>query len=181
MSAVGAVGDETVGAVLAVDAVATVGVTAADAAETAAAACDAGSAAVGASVAAELQIFPNDAASAAGQQVSQFDCLSQVPASSGHAAAAALVAAAAVAAAPSGVASGAVQGLAVLSGVANDTDGASAALAAVSCKGFLPDAEQTGLQYAVDDPGADEAPPAGSAPEVLEEDSDHLWTVRLGS
>lgn len=82
---------------------------------------------------------------------------------------------------PSGVVSGAAQGLAVLSGVANDTDGASAVLAAVSCKGFLPDAVQAGLQNAVDDPGADEAPLAGSAQEVLEEDSGHLWTELLGS
>lgn len=70
----------------------------------------------------------------------------------------------------------AVQGQAVSGGVANDTDGVSAVLAAaVSCKGFLPDAGQAGLQHAVDDPGADEAPLAGSAQGVLEEDSGHLW------
>lgn len=75
---VGAVGDETVGVVLAVGAVVIVGVTVGDAAAGTAAGCavDAESVAVDASAAAaELQTFPGDAASAAGQQVSQSDCL----------------------------------------------------------------------------------------------------------
>lgn len=77
---VAAVGDETVGAVLAVDAAAFVGVTVVvDAAATAAAAVcavDAVFVVVDVSVAAaELQTFPGDAASVATQQVSQFDCL----------------------------------------------------------------------------------------------------------
>lgn len=43
---------------------------------------------------------------------------------------------------PSGVVSGAVQGLAVSSGVANDTDGVAVALVAVSYRDSLPDADQ---------------------------------------
>lgn len=83
---------------------------------------------------------------------------------------------------PSDVVSGVVQGQAVSGGAANDTDGASVALAAaVSCKGYLPDADQTGLKHAVDDPGADGAPLAGSALGVLEEGSGHLWVELLGS
>lgn len=88
-----------------------------------------------------------------------------MPASSGHAAL--------VAAAPSGVLSGAVLGLTVSSGAADDTDGASAA-PAVSCKGSLPDVDQAVLQHAADAPGADEVPLAGSAQEVLVEGSAHL-------
>ena len=181
MAAVGAsaVGDETVGVVLAVDAAVTVGVTVVDAAVTAAAAAvcavDAVSVAVGVSVAAELQTFPGDAASVAAQQVNHSDCLSQVPSSSAHAAAAAPAAAVE---APSGVVSGAVQGQAVSGGVANDTDGVAAA---VSCKGFLPGAGRAGLQHAVDDPGADEAHLAGSAQGALEEGSGHLWVGLPGS
>lgn len=77
MSVVGAVGDET-GAVLAVDAAVIVGVTAVDVAGSAAAcAVDAVPVVVDVkdAAAAELQTFPGDAASAAGQQVSLFDCL----------------------------------------------------------------------------------------------------------
>lgn len=90
-----------------------------------------------------------------------------MPASSGHAAL--------VAAVPSGVLSGAVLGLTVSSGAADDIDGASAAPAvAVSCKGSLPDVDQAVLQHAADAPGADEVPLAGSAQEVLVEGSAHL-------
>lgn len=73
MSVVGAAGDET-GAVLAVDAAVIVGVTAVD---VAACAVDAVPVVVDVkdAAAAELQTFPGDAASAAGQQVSLFDCL----------------------------------------------------------------------------------------------------------
>ena len=187
MVAVGAsaVGDETVGVVLAVDAAVIVGVTVDAAVTVAAAACavDAVSVAVGVSAAAELQTFPGDAASVAARQVNHSDCLSQVPSSSAHAAAAAAPAAAAAAVeAPSGVVSGAAQGQAVSGGVANDRDGVSAALAAaVSCKGFLPGAGRAGLQYAVDDLGADEAHLAGSAQGALEEGSGHLWVGLLGS
>lgn len=78
MSVVGAAGDET-GAVLAVDAAVIVGVTAVDVAGSAAAcAVDAVPVVVvdvKDAAAAELQTFPGDAASAAGQQVSLFDCL----------------------------------------------------------------------------------------------------------
>lgn len=75
-----------------------------------------------------------------------------------------------------------MQGQAVSGGVVNDTDGVSVVLAAaVSCKGSLPDAGQAGLQHAVDDPGADEAPLAGSAQGVLEEGSGHLWAGPQGS
>lgn len=79
MSVVGAAGDET-GAVLAVDAAVIVGVTAVDVAGSAAAcAVDAVPVVVVVDVkdaaAAELQTFPGDAVSAAGQQVSLFDCL----------------------------------------------------------------------------------------------------------
>lgn len=76
MSVVGAAGDET-GAVLAVDAAVIVGVTAVDVAGSAAAcAVDAVPVVVDVKdAAAELQTFPGDAASAAGQQVSLFDCL----------------------------------------------------------------------------------------------------------
>lgn len=178
---VSAVGDETVGAVSAVDAAAIVGAIVVDAAVTAAAACavDAVSVVdVSGAAAAELQTFPGDAASVAGQQVNQFDCLLQVFASSGHAAAAP----AAAAGAPSGVVSGAVQGQAVSGGAANDINGVSVALAAVvSYKGFHPGAGQAGLRHAVDDPGVDEAHLAGFAQEVLEEGSVHLWAELLGS
>lgn len=76
MSVVGAAGDET-GAVLAVDAAVIVGVTAVDVAGSAACAVDAVPVVVDVkdAAAAELQTFPGDAASAAGQQVSLFDCL----------------------------------------------------------------------------------------------------------
>lgn len=75
-----------------------------------------------------------------------------------------------------------MQGQAVSGGAADDTDGVSVALAAaVSCKGSLPDADQAGLEHAVDDPGADEAPLVGSARGALEEDSGHLWAEPLGS
>lgn len=98
-----------------------------------------------------------------------------MPASSGHAAALA-------AAAPSGVLSGAVLGLTVSSGAADDTDGASVAPAvAVSCKGSLPDVDQAVLQHAADAPGADEVHLAGSAQEVLVEGSAHLQALLLGS
>lgn len=73
---VGAVGDETVGVVLLVDAVAIVGVTVVDAAGTAAVyVVDAVSVVDVSVAAAELQTFPDDAASAADQQVSQTGCL----------------------------------------------------------------------------------------------------------
>ncbi len=77
---VSAVGDETVGVVLAVDAAGFVGVTVVDAAVTAAAAVvcavDAVSAVADVSeAAAELQTFPGDAASVASQQVNRSDCL----------------------------------------------------------------------------------------------------------
>lgn len=178
---VSAVGDETVGAVSAVDAAAIVGAIVVDAAVTAAAAACAVDAVsvvdVSGAAAAELQTFPGDAASVAGQQVNQFDCLLQVFASSGHAAAPA-----AAAGAPSGVVSGAVQGQAVSGGAANDINGVSVALAAVvSYKGFHPGAGQAGLRHAVDDPGVDEAHLAGFAQEVLEEGSVHLWAELLGS
>lgn len=72
---VGAVGGESVGVVLVVDAVAIVGVTVVGAVEIAAVcAADAESVVVGES-AAEFQTFPGDAASVAGQQVSQLDFL----------------------------------------------------------------------------------------------------------
>lgn len=76
MSVVGAVGAETVGVGLVADAAVIVGVTVVDAAVTAAAvyAVDAESVAVDVSAAAELQTFPGDVASAAGQQVNQSDC-----------------------------------------------------------------------------------------------------------
>lgn len=76
MSVVDAAGDE-IGAVLAVDAAVIVGVTVVDVAETAAVcAADAVSVVdVKDAAAAALQTFPGDAASAAGQQVSQSDCL----------------------------------------------------------------------------------------------------------
>lgn len=75
MSVVDAAGDE-IGAVLAVDAAVIVGVTVVDVAETAAVcAADAVSVDVKDAAAAALQTFPGDAASAAGQQVSQSDCL----------------------------------------------------------------------------------------------------------
>lgn len=82
---------------------------------------------------------------------------------------------------PSGVVSGAVQRQAVSDGVANDTDGVSVALAAVSCKDFHPGAGQVGLQHAVDDPGAGEAHLADSAQGVPEEGSGHPWTELPGS
>ena len=76
-----------------------------------------------------------------------------------------------------------MQRLAVLGGAANDTDGVSAApaVAAVSCKGSLPDAGQAGLLYAADDPGSDEAPPPDSVQEVLEQSSDLQWGELLDS
>ncbi len=77
VSAVGAVGGETVGVVLAVGAAVIVGVTVVDAAVTAAAACVVDAAFVVVDVcaaAAELQTFPGGA-SVAGQQANQFDCL----------------------------------------------------------------------------------------------------------
>lgn len=62
-----------------------------------------------------------------------------------------------------------MQGQTESGGVANDTDGVSAALAAaVSCTGFLPGAGQAVVQHAVDDLGADEAHLAGSAQGALE-------------
>lgn len=77
--------------------------------------------------------------------------------------------------------SGAAQGQAVSGGVVNDTDAVSVALAAaVSCKGSHPYAALAGLTHAVDDPGTDGAPLAGSALGVLEEGSGHLWAVLLG-
>lgn len=79
VSAVGAVGGETVGVVLAVGAAVIVGETVVDAAVTAAAVCAVDAAFVvvdvSAAAAAELQTFPGGAASVAGQQVNQFDCL----------------------------------------------------------------------------------------------------------
>lgn len=75
-----------------------------------------------------------------------------------------------------------MRGPAVSGGVANDTDGVSAGLAAaVSCTGFLPGAGRVGLRHAVDDPGADEAHPPGSARGLLEEGSGHLSAVPPGS
>lgn len=171
---VDAVVDETVGVWL-VDVV-TVDATVVDAAGTVVGgAVDVGPV-VDVSAATELQTFPNDVASAAGQLVSQFDRLLQVPASSEHAALVAVVAA------PSGVASGAAQGLAVSSGAEDDRDGVSVApAAAASCKCFLPDAAQAGLQCAVGVLGVNVAPLAGSAQMVLEEDSGLLWVEQLGS
>lgn len=77
MSVVGAVGAETVGVVLVADAVVIVGVTVVDAVVTAAAAVCAVDAesVVDENAAAELQTFPGDVASAAGQQANQSDCL----------------------------------------------------------------------------------------------------------
>lgn len=76
---VAAVGDETVGAVMPVDAAVVVDVTAVDVAAAAAVcAVDAVPVAVdvsGSAVAAVLQTFPDDAASVAGQQGKRFDCL----------------------------------------------------------------------------------------------------------
>lgn len=75
---VAAVGDEIVGVVLAVDAAVIVDVAVVDVAVTAAAvyAVDAVPAVVDVNAAvAELQTFPGDAASVAGQQVNRFDCL----------------------------------------------------------------------------------------------------------
>lgn len=72
VSAVGAVGDEAVGVVLAVDAVVIVGVTAVDAAGSA---VDVVAVVVDVSAAAELQIFPGDAAFVAAQPVNRSDCL----------------------------------------------------------------------------------------------------------
>lgn len=79
-SAVGAVVDETVGVGSVVDAVVTVGGTVVAVVvrvvgTAAVCAVDAVSVAVGAGAAAELQTFPGDAVSVAGQQVNQFDYL----------------------------------------------------------------------------------------------------------
>lgn len=75
-----------------------------------------------------------------------------------------------------------MRGQTVSGGVASDTGGVSVALAAaVSCKGFLPGAGQAVLQHAVDDPGVNEAPLAGSARGVLEEGSGHLRGELPGS
>lgn len=72
-SAVDAVGDGTVGVVLAVDAVEIVGVTVADAAVCAVGAVSV--AVVDVSAAAGLRTFPCDVASVADQQVNRFDYL----------------------------------------------------------------------------------------------------------
>lgn len=170
-----AVGDATAGVASAVDAAA-VGAAAAIAA---ACAVDA-VLVVGASAAAAaagLQTFPNGAAFVAGRRLKRSGCLGPGPVSFARVAAVALAAEA-----PSGAASGAESGRAASDGVANDRDGASVALAAaaVSSMGFLPCADQAG-QHAVDDPGVDEARPAGSVQEVLEEDSGRLRIELLDS
>lgn len=163
--AAGAAGvGEAVGVGWVVGAVVTVGVTAV-AVAVAAAACAVDAESVVDASAEGLQTFPGDAASAAADQpVSRFDYPGRFPASSGHAAAAL------VAGAPSGVVRGAVQGLAVSAGAANDTDGVFAVHAAVSCINFLPGVDSAGFRYAVGDSEA-RGELTGSAQQMLGGDS----------
>lgn len=166
VSAVGAAEDETVGVELAADAAVTVGVTFV-VADAAVCAVDAVSVVdVHAAAAAALLTSPGDAAFVANQQVNQSDFLGQVPVSSAHAAAPVAL---------SGVRNAAVQGQAVSNDAVDDIDGVFVALAAVSCRGFLPGAGWIELQHAVGDPEAGGARPAGSAQEALENRNAHLW------
>lgn len=74
-----------------------------------------------------------------------------------------------------------MRGLAGSSGAADGTDDVFVVLAAASCKGSLPDADQVGLRYAVNDPEVFEAPLTGSALEVLGEGSGPRWDAQLDS